>query len=143
MSDLSERLPRRPRSLWILCLIVALIGVINGYLALDQARHAGHYRDLGVSYPPLLRATLALVWGVALLTVAAGLFWRQPWARRWALIVLCNYGAFTVLWLVIYARSDFARERLPFQIALTVALVGLAGWVLHWRRIRAAFDTSS
>jgi hypothetical protein len=140
MTDFSQHLPRRPRSLWIFCLIITLLAVYNVLLALDQLTRAGYYRDLGVSYPPLLRAGLALAWGVALLVVAGGLFRRRRWARRWTLIVLSNYGAFNVLWLVIFARSDFSRGRLAFEALLTLALVTLAGWVLRWRRIRAAFD---
>lgn len=140
MPDLSDRLPRRPWSLWLFSLIIALIGVYNVFLALDNVRYAGHYRDLGVSYPPLLRALVALLWGAALLTVASGLVRRRRWARRWTFFVVCNYGACGVLWLVVFARADFARDRLPFHTALTVVLVALAGWVLRWRRIRVPFE---
>jgi hypothetical protein len=139
MPSIPDSVSRRPWSLWIFSLIVAGIGVYNLALALDQVRHAGYYRMLGVSYPPLLRAVTALAWGMILLALGSGLARRQRWSRRWTLLILSNYGAFSVLWLVVFARSDFGRGRIVFQAALTAILVALAGWVIHWRRIRAAF----
>lgn len=141
MIGLSRRL--RPWSLSILTLFVLLIGVYNALLALDHVQHASRYRDLGVSYPPLLRAGLALAWSAVWLATAAGLWGRRPWARRWLVVVLSNYGAFGVLWLIVFARSDFGRERIAFQAALTALLVGLAAWIVRWGRVRAAFDVTS
>jgi len=131
--------PRRPWTLWAFSLIVATLGVYNLALALDQARRAGALRALGVSYPPLLRAALALGWGALLLALAVGLARRRRAARRWALLALSNYGACGVLWMVGYAASDYGRGRIPFQAALTALLIALAAWVLRWRRVRAAF----
>lgn len=140
MSDGTHR-PRRPWTLWALSLVVILVGVANLALALDHAWHAGHYRARGVSYPPLLRAALALGWAALLLALGVGLARRQRWARRWLVLALSNYGAFGVLWLVIYARSDYDRGRIAFQAALTALLLALAAWVLRWRRVRRAFET--
>ena len=72
--------------------------------------------------------------------LAVGLARRRAWARRWILVILSNYGAFGVLWLVIFARSDFDRGRIAFQAALTALLIALAAWVMRWRRVRRAFD---
>ncbi len=138
MSRLSHRLPRRPWTLWSLSLIVTAMGVANLLLALDHARHAADYRALGVSYPPLLRAGCALGWGVALLALAGGLWRRRRWARHWSLIVLSNYGAFGVLWLLVFARSDYSRGRIAFQTVLTVILLALLGWMMRGRRVKAA-----
>lgn len=130
---------RRPWSLWAFSLIVAAMGVYNLALALDHVRHADEYRALAISYPLLLRAALALVWAVLLLALAAGLVRRRPWARRWSLILLSNYGAFGVLWMVVFARTDYARGRVGFQAAVTFLLLVLAGLALRARRIQAAF----
>jgi len=125
---------------WALSAVVAAIAAINAGLAWDHIAHADAYRALGVSYPPLLRAGFALIWTMALGALAVGLARRRAWARRWILIILSNYGAFGVLWLVIYARSDFDRGRIAFQAALTALLIALAAWVMRWRRVRRAFD---
>ena len=130
----------KPWSLWAFSLIIALIGVYNLALGLDHAMHAAHYRDLGVSYPPLLRAALALFWGVAWLTFARGLALRKNWARRWLVIFTSNYGAFGVLWMIGFADSDFGRGRIAFQAAITVLLVALAAWALRWQRMRRPFE---
>ncbi|HML24135.1 MAG TPA: hypothetical protein PKD09_20950 [Aggregatilinea sp.] len=142
MSHLLRLPARRPWSLWTFGLIVAALGLYNLALALDHVRRADDYRALAVSYPPLLRAALALVWAVLLLAFAAGLIRCRPWARRWSLILLSNYGAFGVLWMVVYARTDFARGRIGFQAAVTVLLLVLAGVVLRGRQFRATFRPS-
>jgi hypothetical protein len=135
-----HRPTRRSVFLWMLSLIIGGIGVYNLLLAWDHLRYAAHYQDLGVSYPPKLRAAFALIWGVVLIVLGIGLIRRHPWARRWILIILSNYGAFGVLWLLIYAQSDFSQGRVAFQAALTAILVALVGWVMMWRRIRRSFE---
>ncbi len=129
----------RPWTLWALSVSLAALGAMNVALAADQTLHAARYRALGVSYPPLLRAVLALGWGVGFLVLGCGLARRKRWAWRWAWPLACNYGVFSVLWLWVFAASDFARGRVPFLAALTVAWIALLGWVLRWRRIRAPF----
>jgi len=134
-----ERVPH-PWTLWILCAVLAAIALINAALAWDHVQRADEYRALGVSYPPLLRAGFALVWAVVLGALALELARRRRWARRWILVVLSNYGAFGVLWLVIYARSDFDQERIAFHAVLTAVLILLAAWIMRWQRIRRAFE---
>jgi len=123
-------------------LIVGLLGVYNLLLALDNVRHAGDYRNLGVAYPPLLRAALALGWAVLLLALGIGVLRCKRWTRRGWLILLSNYGAFNVLWLIVFAESDFSRGRAPFQAVATAALLGLAAVLLHWRRVFAFGDNA-
>lgn len=140
MTDVPNDRAPRPWALWMFCAILAAIAVINAALAWDHVLRADEYRALGVSYPPLLRAGFALIWAGALGAFAVGLAWRRRWARRWILVVLSNYGAFGVLWLVIYARSDFDQGRIAFQAVLTAALIALVAWMMRWRRIRRAFE---
>lgn len=140
MSDQADPSPRRPWTLWALSLAVLLVGAANLALALDHALHAGRYRELGVSYPPLLRAAFALGWAALLLALGLGLALRRGWARRWIVLALSNYGAFSVLWSIGFARADFARQCIAFQVMLVVVLVGMAAWVMRWRRVRAAFE---
>lgn len=130
----------RPWTLWAFSAIIAAIAAVNAALALDHVARAADYRALGVSYPPLLRAGFALFWAITLGALAIGLARRRRWAARWSLVILSNYGAFGVLWLVIYARSDYDRGRIAFQAALTALLLALAAGVLRWRRVRRAFE---
>ncbi|RPI99736.1 MAG: hypothetical protein EHM39_05995 [Chloroflexi bacterium] len=140
MQRLSSGQHPRPWFLWGFSLLVILLGAANLLLAFDQARHADQYRDLGVSYPPLLRAAFALGWGLALVLAGIELARRRPWARRWILIVLSNYGAFRVLWLMVYAQSDYSRGRIVFKAALAAGLIGLVVWIMRGRRVRRAFE---
>lgn len=142
MSHLLPRPAHRPWSLWAFSLIIAGIGAYNLALAIDHTRHAADYRALDISYPPLLRAALAVVWAVLLLGLAVALACRRTWARRWTLVILSNYGAFGVLWMLLFARTDFARGRIGFQAVVTVLLLVLAGAALRWRRIRAVFTAA-
>jgi len=127
----------RPWTLWALSVALAAFGAANLALAADQALHAAHYRALGVAYPPLLRAVLAAGWGTAFLATGWGLARRKRWAWRWAWPLSCNYGVFSVLWLWAFAASDYARGRVLFLVALNLVALGVLGWVLRWRRIRA------
>ncbi|GEM_PF-740179 len=131
---------KRPWTLWIFCLIIALLGVYNLLLALDQVRRADEYNELGLSYPPPLRAGCALVWGIALLGTAWHLAQRRRHARRWTFVILSNYGLFGVLWLLIYARSDYSRGRILFQVFITLLLLLIAAGVMRWPRVRRAFS---
>jgi len=140
MANTSLQRAPRPWTLWALSALVMLIAAINAALAVDHVAHADAYRALGVSYPPLLRAALALIWAGVFGALALGLARRRRWARRWFLAALSNYAAFGVLWLMIYARADFDQGRVAFQAALSALLVALAAWVMHWRRIRRAFE---
>jgi CHASE2 domain-containing sensor protein len=119
-----------------LTLLLLGISVINLWLALDHALHAGHYRTLGVSYPPLLRALLALIWGLAWGAAGIALLRHTRHARRWILLVASNYGVFSVLWLSVFAESDAARTRVPFIAALTAICIALLAWVTSWKRLR-------
>jgi hypothetical protein len=131
---------RRPWTLWLIGLIVILVGGYNLLLALDNVRRAGYYRDLGVSYPPLLRAATALAWGVGFVALGIGLVRRHRRARRWTWLLVSNYGAFHVLWLIVFARSDFGRDRIAFQAVLAAVTVVLVVWVMRWQQVRRAFE---
>lgn len=140
MPDEAPYPSRRPWTLWLIGLIMMLVGVYNLLLALDHVRRAGHYRDLGVSYPPLLRAVTALAWGVGFLALGIGLVRRRWRARRWAWVLVSNYGLFHVLWLIVFARSDYGRGRIAFEAVLTAAIVMLVVWVMRWRRVSRVFE---
>jgi len=126
----------RPWTRWGFSLALALTGVYNLLLALDNARHAGTYRALDVSYPPLLRTALALGWGAAFVLLGVALARRNRWVWRWGWLLVCNYGAFSVLWMIVFAESDYSRGRIGFHAVLTAILVGLAVWIMRWRRVR-------
>ncbi len=137
---LSSDTPSRPWTLRVFAFMIALVGAVNLLLAWDHVRYAGAYRDLGISYPPLLRAFFALAWGIVFLGFSVGLARRRRWARRWIVIGVSNYGAFSVLWLIVYAESDFGRDQIPFRLALAILATVFTALIMRWRRIRWAFE---
>lgn len=135
MSNTRTHSAPRPWTLWGIALLLTGMGALNLWLALDHTLHAGDYRALGISYPPLLRASLALLWGLAWGVAGIALLRRTPHSRRWILLVASNYSVFSVLWLSVFAESDAARARVPFVAVLAAGSVVALAWVLSWRRI--------
>lgn len=142
MTNTPSNRTRRPRLLWLFALVLATIGVANLALALDHLRHAERYQALGVSYPPLLRAGWGALWAAVFLALAAGLIGRRSWAHRWTVLAVSNYAALSVLWLVGFARADFARHSLPFQALWAGVLAAGAWWIMRRRDVRAVFVTA-
>ena len=54
-------------------------------------------------------------------------------------MLVSNYGAFTVLWLIVYAESDFGRDQIPFRAALAVIATLCTALITRWRRVRRVF----
>ena len=131
---------RRPRRLIAVTLVLGAIGVVEVAQALRTAQNADLYRALGVSFPVHADAALSLSWGLAFLAVSWGVWRRRTWARRAVFILLPAFGVFSVVWLALYARSDYDVGRLPFLALVTAGGVLLILWTLTQRGVRAAFQ---
>ena len=137
MSEDSSYSPNHPWILWGFSLINLLAGVINLRLALDQALHAGRIPRAGcVVSATAAGRDRAGVGRCTFVVFGIGLIRRRQWARRWILILVSNYAAVSVLWLVVYAESDYSRGRIVVQAMIAAGLVGLAAWIVRGRRIQ-------
>lgn len=121
----------QPASALILCTLIGLI-LINGVNLSASIADAAYVSTLGVSYPPLLRIVTALGWIMVFGTLALGMVRGRPGVRRQVAPLLTLYGAWSVSWLLVFARSEYAHGRIAFQGTLTVVLL-LPFWWLHWR----------
>lgn len=110
---------------------VVLVGLIavNLINLIQTAGDAAYLYTLGLAYPVLLRVVVSGVWvavfGWLLVRVIRGD--RRAW--RWVAPALTVYGASGVVWLLVFAQSDFGRGRIGFQAMLTVILLVPVWWL--------------
>ncbi len=116
--------------------LLALVGSI--YLALVNViglvQVPTAVKDVVVSYPAWLRAGTSLLWAIGFAALAVGLLRRSAFGLKWFAPLLTVYGGWEVLWLAVFARADFDRGRIGFQLALT-GLVLAVIWALRLRQI--------
>jgi hypothetical protein len=92
------------------------------------------------TFPFEMIAISGLVWGLAWLAAGIGLWLHKEQARRAMLVLPPLYVIASLgeqLWLV---RGDYERGQLPFQITVSVLLVGIVLWGLTRTGIRLAFQ---
>jgi hypothetical protein len=123
----------QPASALIALALTVLIAV-NGYNFAASLADAPYAYTLGLSYPPLLRIASALLWAALFAVLLIGVVRGRPGVRGRVAPALTVYGAWSVIWLIVFARSDYAHGRIAFQAAATVVLL-LPFWWLHRRSI--------
>jgi hypothetical protein len=99
--------------------------------------------DLPLSVPVWYLALVGVLWGVTALVTAIGLLIGRSWASwitRWG-------GVAYVIWMgldrLLLARSDYAVRTRPFELAVSLALLGCAWWILHSPSSREYFRKRS
>lgn len=95
--------------------------------------------ELPLSVPAWYLPGVGLVWGASGLADAIGLMTRRPWApklTRWGGLVYVLWFSADRIWL---ARSDFAAQTRPFELAASLVVLGCVWWVLQRPASRAYF----
>jgi uncharacterized membrane protein len=133
MTDYKPEVKRGP--LWIIIFVGAVI-VLNLIGLLGLIADWPLYATLSPAFPPLLRAALAIWWIVSLSVVLTGLLRRRSRALAWLGPLLTLYAALGVLGVVLFARSDYDRGGIGFQIVVSGVLLAPIWWV--WLRQRRA-----
>ncbi len=123
----------QPTTALVAFTLIALIAV-NGYNLAVSVIDAPYASTLNLSYPPLLRIIVALIWAATFVWLLLGVVRERPGVRRRVAPFLTLYGIWSIFWLIAFARSDFAQGRIAFQAVATVVLL-LPFWWLHWRHI--------
>lgn len=108
-------------------MIATLLAVVNALSLLSIIMQTRS--DVTPSYPPIVRAITAGVWAIAWGWAAL----RRPLTLKMVAPLLTAYGMWSVLWLLIFVRSDYDRGRVAFQAAFTVLLL-IPVWAAYWRR---------
>lgn len=140
--DLPRSLPERPGSLRWLCLGLAAAGAINLGAAVRTAQLTPDYTALGVTFPPVLGVIAGLGWGAGFLWSAWRLWRLRSGSPRQVLILVVGHSLYQLAWMRVFARSDYAVDRWPFEALTAVLLAALVAWILNRPRVRALFRSN-
>ena len=78
---------------------------------------------LPLAMPLAYLAAGGLVWGIAFVVAALGVWRLWPWARRLVLAAIVLYQLHIWVNHLIFDTSDYARQVWPFHIGVSVAWV--------------------
>ena len=120
--------------------LVIGLAVVNGLTAIQTLNDLSAQTALGLSYPPLLRAGIAMLWTILFSGVTVGFFRQSALARRLFAPAITAYCLWSLLWLVVFARADYDRGRSMFQLAITLIVLTLI-WGWHVRVPRRTGST--
>lgn len=130
----------RPRSVTFLALAVLLLG---GYRALGAISALAGYdllRQLPSSLPPAVLLASNAFWGLVFLALGLGVWRLKTWARRGLLAAMTLYLAQGWVERLLFARSDYARATIPFDLVLDGVSLALVWGTLLRRRARQSFS---
>jgi len=122
---------RGTRSLLVEILIV--LALVNLAATVQTAQSIPIQLALGVSYPPGLRLGIAFVWTMVFTALVIRLLRRPRATIRWIPPILTGYGMVSLIGLILFARSDFDRNRIGFQALATVLLLAPIWWICRDR----------
>lgn len=123
---------------WLLAIILTLIAAnlieVAGTLAI-----APQYAALQLPFPATLRIVIAGGWTIALAVLLFRLIRHDPKALHWTAPILTLYALTGLVWLLLFARADYDRGRIGFQLVLAVVtlLPVWLNWQLNHRNNRA------
>jgi hypothetical protein len=127
---------RRPFSVTALAWLVLCFAALN-LVRLIEAVQKWRFLAAWLPFSPLYLASSGLVWGVAGLALAWGVWRRKPWSLRGTLVYFLIYSLY--YWADRFVLSGYPDRN---QNALFIALVNLAilgwiAWVVRRRKVRA------
>ncbi|MCC7447925.1 MAG: hypothetical protein IT324_10940 [Anaerolineae bacterium] len=114
---MSNRTRQAPR--WLLAIVLVLIAAnlleVAGTLAIMP-----QYAVLPVPFPAALRMVIAGGWAIVLTVLLLRLFRRDARALNWTAPILTLYALTGLVWLILFARADYDRGRIGFQMVLAI-----------------------
>jgi uncharacterized membrane protein (DUF2068 family) len=117
-----------------------LVLLMGSGLNLARAVWALADLPLSTSMPMTLLAGASVAWGLIFAICSFGLWRLRPWGRVGTLVAVTLYHVNTWFNHIVFDRSDYAQQVLPFSIANTVVVL-LAVWgFLNWPSIRRRFN---
>lgn len=129
----------RRAPLW-LALVLALVIAANLIGLAGAVADAPLYRLVSLPFSPVVNVASAGGWTLVFAVVLVGLLARRSWAFAWVSPLLTLYGVTGLVFMAVFARADYDRERIGAQAALTVLLLAPVWWTAlrrGWLRPRA------
>ena len=126
--------PRRPLSLKITALGIFLLAIWNLWRAKVVAQQNALLQQLGATLDPRLRLVMAVVWAVAFLLLAFGLWQRRPVVRVLLPVTIFLYGSYHLLIILFFVPSPAARQG---WLAHLLVFAGATAWTF-WVGLKAA-----
>jgi hypothetical protein len=117
---------------WFLLIPLVLI-IFNLYTIMGTLTISPQYADLDVSFSPVLRLGIGLVWIVVFGALTVGLIIRRPFAYLWIAPALTIYGLANLVQGILWAQADYIRGQFGFQ-AIATALALIPVWWIALRR---------
>jgi len=130
----------RPTSVTILALAVLCLSLFNVLGVVSGIQRYAFLSQLPLSLPPVYRLGSRAVWSVAFGGLAVGLWRLKQWSRVGTLAAFTLYVAQSWFDRFFFSRSDFARETIPFSLALTAIGLVLVWGILLRRKVRQSFS---
>lgn len=131
---------RRPRAVTVLACGVFIMGGVNAARVWVYLSDWTFWAGFNAPFALPARLALSIVWALALIAVAVGLWIGLGLARRAALFALPVYIAFGAAWSIVFARGDYERGRASFLIGLSAIAILLVAWILTRDRVRTYFE---
>jgi hypothetical protein len=101
------------------CLILALFQILTAFQVLQLPGAVAS----ALSIPVIVQIGLSAGWALLFFIAARSLYSRHPRSVRRAVGLISGFMLYSLLRLVIFARADYDRARLPFLIIATVLLL--------------------
>jgi hypothetical protein len=90
---------------WFLLIPLVLI-IFNLYTIMGTLTISPQYADLDVSFSPVLRLGIGLVWIVVFGALTVGLIIRRPFAYLWIAPALTIYGLANLVQGILWAQAE-------------------------------------
>jgi hypothetical protein len=126
-----KNVPKRPRSLTLVLVLLILLGLIQAAKVVALREQSALLLDLQVRPDPRLRMIIAAVWMIIFWIMAIAL-WRRIALTRWLVplvIVMHVVYELAILWL--YAQVPISNERWFLYCFVTAVMVSFCAWALN------------
>jgi hypothetical protein len=120
--------------------VVLLLSMANGGRAAVALARWGALGALDLSIPLWLVAGSGILWGIAWLAEAWGLWRLKPSARMAGIILFALYPIHMLGMQAAFARGVYERDQLPFAAVSWALAAGLIALILTRPAIRLAFE---
>jgi len=131
---------KRPRSVTFLALAVLYLGIVNLARAWLALNGSSFERALPLTMPLPYLGFGGLLWGLAFVVAAFGLWRVWPWARKVLLGAILAYQLHIWINHFVFDTSLYARQVWPFQAGLSVIWIVIVWGFLFLPGVKRLYE---